>query len=592
MFPSNPFPGPVAVTAAEMRAIEGWMFAGGLPVESLMEKVVGRITDRLLTLYPLTHFPRVGVLVGAGHNGGDAVSVARELFLQGYRVNCVAVGNRFKPLTQSHINYAQTLGIPWFQSTEASDVCGHLEQIYPAVQWWIDGLLGFGLERPVMGALAQVIEWINNHPAPVVSLDLPSGLESDRGVPLGTAIRATHTLCLGLWKRGLWEESSLAYTGTQTCLDIGIPSAAIKTVFQDYSFGTPPQALTKSAIEPGLSWFLSPTSHKYQRGHLLIIAGSRHYRGAAILAALGARSSGAGLVSIAVPAGLAEQVSSAVPEAIVIPCPEWEDGSIERLPLEMFGNSGAENFGVGKPGPYGNRFQCVLCGPGLTLGAAQRILPQLLDPLAPVVVEDFHARCPLLLDADALNALGSLGLSYLGLRQAPTLLAPDGGEFRRLFPALAATESLSRLEQAQQAAQRLAALGSDSPSRSAIVILKGARTVIAPSHPLAVPTWVNIHSTPALARAGSGDVLAGLMGGLLATQFASEGTVTRPPRGLAEVGSFLSPLEASLASALDAAKAAVYWHSQAGLWAEQRYTSLGVDAWHLAESLSPALASL
>jgi NAD(P)H-hydrate epimerase len=559
-----------------MRAIEGWMFAAGLPVESLMEKVVGQITQRLLDLYPLSPYPRVGVLVGAGHNGGDAVSVARELFLRGYGVTCVGVGERFKPLTQSHIKYAQSLGIPWFQSGDEAQACGHLAQIGRDVDWWIDGLLGFGLERPVVGTLAQVIETVNHHPAPVVSIDLPSGLESDRGVPLGTAIRATHTLCLGLWKRGLWEEASLAYTGIQECLEIGIPPQAIDSVFQEKS---PPQALTLGDIYSGLSLPISPTSHKYQRGHLLIIAGSQRYRGAAVLAALAARSSGVGITSIAVPVSLATQVSAAVPDAIVIPCPETAEGAIQDLPSEI---------------PW-NRLQAVVCGPGLTLAGAQAILPQLLDPDR--VGADFNAHCPLLLDADALNALAALGTNT-GQRQAPILLTPHGGEFRRLFPDLAGLESFSRLEQAQQAAQRLStgicplssvsgstaseSIQSESTLPSAIVILKGARTIIAQSsivpnpsasgHPQRDQTWVNLHSTPALARGGSGDVLAGLMGGLLATQTATHG--------------------AAIAGALVASKAAVYWHSQAGLWAERRYTTLGVDAWHLAESLSPALGDL
>jgi len=592
--PQSPSHPSIAVTAAEMRAIEGWMFAQGLPVESLMEKAVGQITQRVLDRYPRSTYPRVGVLVGAGHNGGDAVSVARELFLRGYGVTCVGVGDRFKPLTQSHINYAQSLGISWFQSTEASEICTHLAQVGRDLDWWVDGLLGFGLERPVVGTLAQVIDVVNGHPAPVVSIDLPSGLESDRGIPLGTAIRATHTLCLGLWKRGLWEEASLPYTGIQECLDLGIPPGAIDSVFQDK---IPPQALTLGAIEPGLSLNISPTSHKYQRGHLLIIAGSQRYRGAVVLAALAARSSGVGLTSIAVPASLAPQVSAAVPEAIVLPCPETAAGSIEDLPTEI---------------PW-HRLQAVVCGPGLTLEAAQRIVPQILDPQR--VGPDFHAHCPLLLDADALNALARLGTS-LGQRQAPTLLTPHSGEFRRLFPDLA-LEALSRLEQAEQAVQRLlygqeispvtvepGSLSPESQSSgsqsigSPIVILKGARTVIASGSASGYlpQTWVNLHSTPALARGGSGDVLAGLMGGLLATQVASQSIPSQliPSQPLPSQTSAtdITPQTRAGQTALAAAKAAVYWNSQAGLWAERRYTALGVDAWHLAESLSPALADL
>ncbi|MGA1408245.1 MAG: NAD(P)H-hydrate dehydratase [Prochlorotrichaceae cyanobacterium] len=534
----------IAVTAAEMRAIENWIFAAGLPVESLMEKVVGRVTARLRSLYPLVHYPCVGILVGSGHNGGDAISVARELFLQGYSVSCVAPVDRFKPLTQRHGDYAQALGVPWFQSTDVEEILAHLTQLSTpksgtAIQWWLDGLLGFGLDRPVKPTFAKVIDWLNQQPTPVVSLDLPSGLDSDRGVALGTAVQATHTLCLGLWKRGFWEDASLAYTGTSERIDIGIPQIAIATVLQGK---VPPQALTSADLNFGLSLPIPATSHKYQRGQLLLIAGSRRYRGAATLAALGARSSGVGLTYIAVPESLAESVSSNVPEAIVIPCPETDEGAIQQLPKTRI--------------PW-ERLQGIVCGPGLTVEAAQRVLPQLVA-----------SNCPLLLDADALNALAIMGFSCLEERLAPILITPHAGEFRRLFLDL---DTLPRIEQAQQAARLM------SKSGQAIVILKGAQTVIASDR----QTWVNRESTPALARGGSGDVLAGLMGGLLAIQ------LSRPSSAMSN-----SQTADCITGTVNAAKAAVYWHSQAALWAEKRVTPLGVNAWHLAQSLSPALADL
>jgi NAD(P)H-hydrate epimerase len=431
----------------------------------------------------------------------------------------------FKPLTQSHVDYAKAIGIPVFQSTDTMALQQHWQTLAPRIDWWLDGLFGFGLERPITGHYAQLIQLLNDHPAPIVSLDLPSGLHTDDGIPLGIAVRATHTFCLGLWKRGLWQDSSLPYTGTCHRIDLDIPNPALNVL----SPHTPiPEALTLETIQRGLPLPIPRHTHKYQRGQVLIIAGSRQYRGAAILAALGARASGVGLVTLAVPA---LPMTASLPDVLMLDCPPDDNGAIAALP----------------EGIAWERFQCVVCGPGLTVPAAQTLLPSLLRQLP--------TACPIVLDADALNAL-ALTLSAENPIHHPVILTPHTGEFRRLFPALA---TLPPLDQATAAVQHL--------GTHAILVLKGFHTLIATQGIPKGALWVNRHSTPALARAGSGDVLAGLMGGLIAA---------RHPQ----------------VSILEAVKAAVYWHSYTGRWLEQHRTPLGVDATHLAENLNLALADL
>ena len=175
----------VVVTAREMREIEGRIFAAGMPVAALMEKVGGLIAARVQKVAG----SHVGVLVGPGHNGGDALVVARELHWRGYDVWIYSPFSRFKELTGQHLQYAQSLGIPCYQEIEELPHCDFL----------IDGLFGFGLEKPITDSLAWAINRFNEWEQPILSIDIPSGIHTDTGEVLGAAIRATQTFCLGLW---------------------------------------------------------------------------------------------------------------------------------------------------------------------------------------------------------------------------------------------------------------------------------------------------------------------------------------------------------------------------------------------------------
>ncbi|MBP0017448.1 MAG: NAD(P)H-hydrate dehydratase [Cyanobacteria bacterium SBLK] len=498
----------VVVSAEQMREIEGRMFAAGMPVAALMEKVAGSIAREIMSLYPKSRGDRAGILAGPGHNGGDAFVVARELFLQGYDISIYAPFDRCKELTVSHAKYAISLGIPCHTRVESLSDRHFL----------IDGLFGFGLTREITGEVARSLHWLNETNKPIISIDLPSGIHTDTGEVLGTAIRATHTFCLGLWKLAFFQDRALEYFGKASLLEFGIPVADVKAILSE---NPPIQRLAKAVALAVLPRKRPLVTHKYKQGHLLLVCGSRRYAGGAILTGLGARASGAGMLSIAVPESLRLLLVSHLPEALIIGCPETETGAIADLPLEDL-----------------TAFDAIACGPGLTREPKSLIERVLQVPK------------PLILDADGLNIIAGMeAISLLSQRDFPTILTPHLGEFKRLFPDIPAENFL-------------VAVGEAAKQSGAIVLLKGSRTAIAsPDGTI----WIVPESTPALARGGSGDVLTGLMGGLIA--------------GLASSG---KPLELVTATA-------AWWHARGGILAAKERTELGVDAFTLTQFLSQCL---
>jgi hydroxyethylthiazole kinase-like uncharacterized protein yjeF len=501
----------IIVTADRMRQIENRLFEAGMPVAALMERAAVAIATRIQSHYPLAQFPRVGAIVGCGHNGGDALVVARELHLAGYAVQVYCPLPKLKELTASHARYAQYLEIPFVENLEALQETDLL----------IDGLFGFGLTRSLTGELATLVETVNSWQQAIASIDLPSGLHTDTGAVLGSAVRASRSYCLGLWKRCYFQEAALAYVGQVERVDFGIPQSAIAEVLAQEPTTL---AMTRALAASCLPLPRPLVTHKYQQGHLLLICGSQRYGGGAILAGLGARASGVGMLSIAAPVSLKPLLLAQLPDALIIGCPETETGAIAQLPSE------AGDF---------ERYSAIACGPGLTTDA-QRVVEQVLA--APRL---------LVLDADGLNSLAVLGaVAELAQRSCPTVLTPHWGEFNRLFPDLTGSDRLSVVQQAAK-------------ESGAIVLLKGARTAIAhPSGDLRVIA----ESTPALARGGSGDVLTGLIGGLLAQEGAG--------------------------NLLDKVATAAYWHAQAGILAVSDRTELGVDAYTLTSYLNPTLKGL
>ena len=508
----------VVSTAGQMRDIEKRIFAAGMPVVALMEKVAGLIARRIPEIFsntPLLRVSRVGILVGPGHNGGDALVVARELHFCGYEVWIYSPFSKLKELTSQHLQYAESLGIPIYQT---------IEQL-PDSDLLIDGLFGFGLEKNLTDPIASAINQLNELSVPIYSIDLPSGLHTDTGEVLGTAIRATHTFCLGLWKLAFFQDRALEYLGKAELIDFDIPLADVEAVLKD---APKIKLLTRAKALATLPLPRPTVTHKYKEGHLLLICGSRRYAGGAILTGLGARASGVGMLSIAVPESLKSLLISHLPEALIVGCPETETGAIAHLQLP-------ENTDL-------SSFNAIACGPGLTRDAM------------PIVQQVIESERLLLLDADGLNILAQMGaIATLKKRQAVTVLTPHTGEFERLFPDVPDAKH-DRVQAVREAAAQ----------SEAIVLLKGARTAIA--NPQGA-VWIIPESTPALARGGSGDVLTGLLGGLLAQAATKQ-----------------IPVE-------DIVATAAWWHSQAGILAAQERTELGVDAFTLTQYLIKVLSN-
>ncbi|BAZ40889.1 hypothetical protein NIES4101_68500 [Calothrix sp. NIES-4101] len=516
----------VVVTATQMRDIEGRIFAAGMPVAALMEKVAGLITQWIVkigeqgdgSIFPRPLFSSdIGILVGPGHNGGDALVVARELYWRGYKVRLYCPFTKLKELTSQHLQYAQSLGIVCHQSLDALQNCDFL----------IDGLFGFGLERNLTDTIAADIDTVNAWAKPVISIDIPSGLHTDTGEVLGTAIRATYTLCLGLWKLGLLQDRALEYIGKAELIDFDIPWADVEHVLDNTSNSISKiHRITRQAALSSLPLPRPAVTHKYKEGHLLLICGSRRYAGGAILTALGARASGVGMLSVAVPESLKLLLVAELPEALIIGCPETETGAISRL--ELPANTRLDAFSA------------IACGPGLTTDAAT-VIEQVLE-----------SHDPLIIDADGLNILAAMEVAQGGAiralqkRQFKTVITPHTGEFKRLFPQIPDVAN-NRIESLREAAKQ----------SGAIILLKGARTAIANADG---SIWIVPESTPALARGGSGDVLTGLLGGLIAQGINKDG---------------VEQIVATVA----------WWHAQAGILAAQERTELGVDAYTLTQYL-------
>ena len=267
----------IMVSAAQMQQIESKVFETGMPVAALMEKVGGLIARRCEALYPRSSHPRVGVLVGMGHNGGDALVVARELYFRGYGVAIYVPSEELRELTNQHYRYVSSLGI------KIVDNAGDLAS-YDLI---VDGLFGFGLNRDIADILFETIELINCLKIPVVSIDLPSGIHTDTGCVLGTAIKAAHTFCLGLWKLAFGQEQSIEYLGETELIDFDLSLTDIHSVLGEDSDIT---RMTAARALACLPLHRSPVTHKYHQGHLLLIVGSEQYSGAAILVRIGCSS--------------------------------------------------------------------------------------------------------------------------------------------------------------------------------------------------------------------------------------------------------------------------------------------------------------
>jgi hydroxyethylthiazole kinase-like uncharacterized protein yjeF len=444
------------LTPEEMGECDRLTIAGGTPAIALMEKA-GRAVADAVARQPLG--TRVVVVAGPGNNGGDGFIAARVLAERGYRVRMLLLGD-VGALRGDAAEAARLWARPIEQATPDAIAGAGLI---------VDALFGAGLNRPLEGAARAIIEAMNASGAPMLAVDLPSGINGASGAVMGTAVNARESITFFRRKPGHVLLPGRVHAGTVRVADIGIPESVLERV-RPQTFANGPALWSGAFPIPRLD------GHKYSRGHAVVVSGGMSFTGAARLAARGALRAGAGLVTLASPRA-ALLVSAATNLAVMLRAIDGADELRALLADE--------------------RFNAVVLGPGLGVGASTRALVEVaLDGERAVV-----------LDADALTSFSDDPAALFGAiasRQPGVLLTPHRGEFNRLFNnVLEPIEGSSKVALARAAAK----------ASGAIVLLKGADTVIATPDGRAA---INENAPPWLATAGAGDVLAGMIGGLLA----------------------------------------------------------------------------
>ncbi len=444
----------------QMAKADAMTIETGLSGTELMENAGLAVFATLSQLFPAPS--PVLILCGPGNNGGDGLVVARHLASQGREVQLVILGGRQAVRGEAKAMLAQWHG----------DVSPFSERLIEKADVIVDALFGAGLNRAIEGEAAQMITAVNASGKPVVSVDIPSGVSGDTGAVCGTAIKAHRTVTFFRRKPGHVLLPGRMFCGGVHLADIGIQSEVLKTI-------TPAAYLNGPALWQQRLPIPDAMAHKYRRGHVAVASGPAAHTGAARLAARAALRSGAGLVTLVVPQD-AVTVAAAQLTAIMI------RPRSRRVALHDV---------LGDP-----RLDCAVIGPGFSGGLpGRKTQDEVLGAVATAVA--------LVLDADALTAFEAEPetlFAALRKREATTVLTPHAGEFARLFGTLADHDKLTAARAAAQMS-------------GAIVVYKGADTVIAAPDGRAV---INANAPAWLATAGAGDVLAGIIAGLMAQGMA------------------------------------------------------------------------
>lgn len=458
-------------TAAEMRELDRRTVEEyGIPGIVLMENAGRGLVDEVVRSWGPAAGRKFVIFCGKGNNGGDGLVIARHLHNAEAHVRAFLFSDEMKGDAGVNLAAARSMGI------DMRPVSGDLAAETSAVRHAdivIDAIFGTGLTSEVGGAYRAVIDMINANAARVVSVDMPSGVDSDRGRIMGSAVHAHMTVTFGLPKRGLYLYPGSQMAGDVRVADISIPAEAVNAA--------PIKAglLTAGAVS-GLIPKRGPDSHKGTYGHLFILAGSAGKTGAAVMAAQAALRSGVGLVTVGVPESLNDVFEEKLTEAMTVPLPETSERSLassglERILEELEGKT------------------ALALGPGISTNAdTARLVAELLP----------RVKVPALIDADGLNIL-AIDDEPLKKVNVPAVLTPHPGEMGRLLGVLAREVQADR----PAAALDLAA------EYGMHVVLKGARTLIASPDG---EFRINPTGNPGMATAGTGDVLTGIIGSFMA----------------------------------------------------------------------------
>ncbi len=446
------------LTTAEMAQADRLAIAAGTSGIKLMENAGRSVADVVAARHPLAL--SVVVLAGPGNNGGDGFVAARLLLDRGYSVRLLLVGEADRLKGDAALAAGRWSGP--FEPASPAGLAG--------AGVIIDALFGAGLDRPVEGVARAMIEAINSSPATIYAVDLPSGINGTSGQVQGAAVMAQQTITFFRRKPGHVLLPGRLHCGKVQVTNIGIGEDVLGQV-KPQTFANVPELWARRFPTPRIN------GHKYDRGHAVVGSGEISSTGGARLAARGALRAGAGLVTIASPRAALAVNAGASLAVMVRPV----DGAGELADF------------LSDP-----RCNVVVLGPGGGVGPAMREM----------VCAALAADCAAVLDADALTSFSEQPQELLeAIRKQPkgaTVLTPHAGEFGRLFHALPGiAHAGSKLAQARQAAAE----------SGAVVLLKGPDTVVAAPDGRAA---IAENAPPWLATAGSGDVLGGLVAGLLA----------------------------------------------------------------------------
>ena len=409
----------------------------------------------------------VVILAGKGNNAGDAFVVARMLANSDCRIflHCAVPENE---LSGDALTVFQELPDSIRENISYDLIPDHLDLPFALI---IDGLLGTGFKGELKEPYRSWCQLVNQSGHPVVSLDIPTGLNADNGEADPDAIVADLTLTMAQPKVGMFSETGTKLCGRIQLLDIGIPA--------EYSLGL--MGMIECTTQNDVAKWIKKEEfdiHKYDRGHLLIAGGSRDFSGAPMLSAEAALRTGAGLTTCLIPQS--STLYCSVPKALILRKAEDSNGYFSALSIPAFDT-------------LITKAAALVLGPGMGT-----------DPESVTFLEHaLKTECPLLLDADALNLLAAHPelAETIKERSEETVLTPHGGELKRLCETFGITGD-DRKEQGIALAEKL----------QVTLVVKGARTlVISPNGAYAV----NLSGSPALATAGSGDVLAGMIGAML-----------------------------------------------------------------------------
>lgn len=476
----------IVTTAAEMRRMDALTIERyGVPGATLMERAGVGAAALILERFPHIRKHGVVVLAGKGNNGGDGFVVARALKKKRVRVDvvlAVPAGDVKGDARAKLLAWQRTGGkVTAVSETQLQPLARALARAGLVV----DALFGTGLSGEITGFPAELIAMVNAAGIPTVALDLPSGLDADRGVPLGIAVEAELTIAFAAPKIGTLLYPGARHAGEVAVVDIGLADEAVREVG--------PQTEAMTAVDAAR--VLRPRdvqSHKGTHGHLAVIAGALGKTGAAILCARAATRAGSGLVTVGCPSLALPLVANGILEAMTWPLP----------------GDGAGGLAYGDATAYRALLRdkrAAVVGPGIGTGADREALVRELATTRPL---------PLVLDADALNCLATLGPSHdRPANGAPLILTPHPGEMARLLDTT--TDDIQR--------DRLATARKAAAAYDAVVVLKGARTVTAAPDGRA---WINLSGNAGLAAGGTGDVLAGIIGSLLGQGYAPEDAAT------------------------------------------------------------------